>query len=115
MPIAEEHPQLPTNPYGWSKLFLERIMNDYEPGDFGTVEFIALARAVGAEPSITVNVEGRGATVAEAAAWVEYCNGPATSKYGAMRVNRGSVLLSSFQSHDLGTLHRSAVCQIDSG
>jgi UDP-glucose 4-epimerase len=30
MPIAEEHPQLPTNPYGWSKLFLERIMNDYD-------------------------------------------------------------------------------------
>jgi len=36
-----------------------------------------------------VNVEGRGATVAEAAAWVEYCNGPATSKYGAMRAANG--------------------------
>ena len=47
------------------------------------------ARAVGAEPSITVNVEGRGATVEEAAAWVEYCNGPATSKYGAMRAANG--------------------------
>jgi alpha-N-arabinofuranosidase len=39
-------------------------------------EFVAFARAAGAEPSITVNVEGRGATVEEAAAWVEYCNGP---------------------------------------
>lgn len=29
IPIDEEHPQLPTNPYGWSKLFLERIMADY--------------------------------------------------------------------------------------
>jgi len=47
------------------------------------------ARAVGAEPSITVNVEGGGATVAEAAAWVEYCNGPTTSKYGAMRAANG--------------------------
>jgi alpha-N-arabinofuranosidase len=47
------------------------------------------ARAVGAEPSITINVEGRGATVGEAAAWVEYCNGPATSKYGAMRAANG--------------------------
>src|SRR4029078_10524140 len=47
------------------------------------------ARAVGAEPSITVNVEGRGATAAEAAAWVEYCNGPLTSKYGAMRAANG--------------------------
>jgi len=30
VPIAEDHPQLPTNPYGWSKLFLERIMSDYD-------------------------------------------------------------------------------------
>jgi alpha-N-arabinofuranosidase len=63
--------------------------NEPEPSDFGTDEFILFARAAGAEPSITVNVEGRGATVAEAAAWVEYCNGPATSKYGAMRAANG--------------------------
>src|SRR5256714_13465568 len=43
--------------------------NEPEPGDFGTDEFIRLCRNVRAEPSITVNVEGRGATVAEAAAW----------------------------------------------
>ncbi len=63
--------------------------NEPEPGDFGTDEFVMFARAVGAEPSITVNVEGRGATAAEAAAWVEYCNGPASSKYGAMRAANG--------------------------
>ena len=57
--------------------------NELERSDFGTDEFIRFARNVGAEPSITVNVEGRGATVEEAAAWVEYCNGPATSTYGA--------------------------------
>lgn len=32
IPIAEDHPQLPTNPYGWSKLFLERILTDYDRG-----------------------------------------------------------------------------------
>jgi alpha-N-arabinofuranosidase len=63
--------------------------NEPEPSDFGTDEFVMFARAVGTEPSITVNVEGRGATAAEAAAWVEYCNGPATSKYGAMRAANG--------------------------
>jgi alpha-N-arabinofuranosidase len=63
--------------------------NEREPGDIGTDEFIALCRRVGAEPSITVNVEGRGATAEEAAAWVEYCNGPPTSKYGAMRAGNG--------------------------
>ena len=70
----------------WSNLSWK---NEPEPGDFGTNEFVMFARAVSAEPSITVNVDGRGATVAEAAAWVEYCNGPATSKYGAMRVANG--------------------------
>jgi len=63
--------------------------NELEPSDFGTAEFIRLARNVSAEPSITVNVEGRGATAEEAAAWVEYCNGPATSTYGAMRARDG--------------------------
>jgi alpha-N-arabinofuranosidase len=63
--------------------------NEPEPGDIGTDEFVALSRRVGAEPSITVNVEGRGATAEEAAAWVEYCNGPATSRYGAMRAANG--------------------------
>lgn len=63
--------------------------NELEPSDFGTGEFIRLARNVGAEPSITVNVEGRGATAQEAAAWVDYCNGPATSTYGAMRARDG--------------------------
>ncbi|HEX3248398.1 MAG TPA: alpha-L-arabinofuranosidase C-terminal domain-containing protein [Pyrinomonadaceae bacterium] len=63
--------------------------NEPEPSDFGTDEFVAFARAAGAEPSITVNVEGRGATVEEAAAWVEYCNGPASSKYGSMRAANG--------------------------
>ena len=63
--------------------------NELEPGDIGTDEFIAFSRRVGAEPSITVNVEGRGATPQEAAAWVEYCNGPVTSRYGAMRAANG--------------------------
>ena len=53
--------------------------NEPEPGDFGTDEYIRFSRRVGAEPTLTVNVEGRGATAEEAAAWVEYCNGPATS------------------------------------
>jgi alpha-N-arabinofuranosidase len=63
--------------------------NEPEPSDFGTDEYIAFARAAGAEPSITVNVEGRGATAEEAAAWVEYCNGAATTKYGRVRAANG--------------------------
>jgi alpha-N-arabinofuranosidase len=63
--------------------------NEAEPSDFGTDEFIQFCRNLGAEPSLTVNVEGRGATADEAAAWVEYANGPVNSKYGAMRAANG--------------------------
>ena len=64
--------------------------NEREPSDFGTREFIRLCRNVGAEPHLVVNVEGRGATAEEAANWVEYVNGPATTTYGALRAKHGS-------------------------
>jgi alpha-N-arabinofuranosidase len=63
--------------------------NETEANDFGTDEYIEFCRLLSAEPTITVNVEGTGATPEEAAAWVEYCNGPATSRYGAMRAANG--------------------------
>jgi alpha-N-arabinofuranosidase len=63
--------------------------NAPEPDDLGTDEYLALCERLHIEPSITVNVEGNGATAEEAAAWVEYVNGPATSKYGAMRAANG--------------------------
>jgi alpha-N-arabinofuranosidase len=64
--------------------------NELESSDFGTDEFVRFCRSIGAEPSLTVNVEGRGATVDEAAAWVEYANGSASSRYGAMRAANGN-------------------------
>ena len=50
IPISEQQPQLPTNPYGWSKLFLERIMKDYDHS-YG-LRFVALRyfNAAGATP-----------------------------------------------------------------
>ena len=63
--------------------------NAIEPSDFGTDEYLEFCRVIGAKPSITVNVEGDGATAEEAAHWVEYVNGPVTSKYGAMRAANG--------------------------
>jgi alpha-N-arabinofuranosidase len=65
-------------------------LNEREPSDFGTHEFIRFCRRLGAEPHIVVNVEGRGATADEAAAWVEYVNGAATTKQGALRARHGS-------------------------
>jgi alpha-N-arabinofuranosidase len=63
--------------------------SEREPGDFGSDEFIAFCRTVNAEPHVVVNIDGDGATPEEAAAWVEYMNGPPTSRYGAMRAANG--------------------------
>ncbi len=69
----------PTKPnYAWGNA---------EPNTFGTDEFIAFCRAVGCEPMICINA-GSG-TPAEAARWIEYCNGPASSAMGGRRAANG--------------------------
>ncbi|MCU0242203.1 MAG: UDP-glucose 4-epimerase GalE [Vicinamibacteria bacterium] len=40
VPIPETHPQWPANPYGWSKLFIERILASYD--DAYGMKFVAL-------------------------------------------------------------------------
>lgn len=40
IPIPEEHPQWPTSPYGWSKFFVERILESYDRA-YG-LKFVAL-------------------------------------------------------------------------
>jgi UDP-glucose 4-epimerase len=40
IPISESCPQWPVNPYGWSKLFIERMLASYD--DAGGLKFVAL-------------------------------------------------------------------------
>ncbi|NWF67535.1 MAG: hypothetical protein HXY40_00475 [Chloroflexi bacterium] len=63
--------------------YLDPAWKHWESNDVGTDEFITLCRLVGSEPILTVNM-GTG-TAEEAAAWVEYCNGGAETRYGALR------------------------------
>lgn len=51
-PISEGHPQRPTNPYGWSKFFIERILESYDAA-YG-LKFVALRyfNAAGATPAL---------------------------------------------------------------
>ena len=76
--------------------------NALEPDDLGTDEYLALCARLHIEPSITVNIDGAGATPEEAAAWVEYVNGPATSKYGAMRAANGHPAPYNVRQWELG-------------
>jgi alpha-L-arabinofuranosidase len=58
-----------------------------ESNHFGTAEFIAYCRALGAEPYLCVNM-GSG-TLDEAQAWVEYCNGTGDTHYANLRRAHG--------------------------
>jgi len=59
-----------------------------EHNDFGTDEFIAFCREIGAEPSIAANT-GFGDAYS-AAQWVEYCNGSASTTAGAWRAQNAT-------------------------
>jgi UDP-glucose 4-epimerase len=52
VPIGETHPQWPVNPYGWSKLFMERVLESYDTA-YG-LRFVALRyfNAAGATPRL---------------------------------------------------------------
>lgn len=73
------------------------IWDDRDTNSFGTDEFVALCRKVGAEPLIVVNIgtpqwrqQGdEEQYVQDALDWIEYCNGPADSKWGRVRAANG--------------------------
>lgn len=49
-PIPEDHPQQPINPYGWSKLFVERMLHDYDPAYGLRYASLRYFNAAGADP-----------------------------------------------------------------
>ena len=59
----------------------------FDNHEIDTDDFVALCREVGAEPMITINAAWN--TPEENAAWVEYCNGSADSRYGRLRAEKG--------------------------
>ena len=71
------------------------IWDDQDVNSFGTDEFVAMCRRVGSEPLIVVNIgmhdspAKRDQYCREACEWVEYCNGPAASKWGKLRAANG--------------------------
>jgi len=50
LPIAEEHPQQPVNPYGWSKLIVERMLDDYAQAYGFSATALRYFNAAGCDP-----------------------------------------------------------------
>lgn len=69
--------------------FPQTYWGGIEENFVGVEEFVALCEAVGAEPLVCLRWTGK--TPADAAAQVEYFNGPADSKWGARRAGHGRV------------------------
>ncbi|NIP28870.1 MAG: DUF1080 domain-containing protein [Phycisphaerae bacterium] len=74
------------------------IWDDLDIYSFGTDEFIRMCRAVGAEPLIVVNIGSKSWNsdadthdyTQDILDWIQYCNGPADSKWGRIRAANGS-------------------------
>ena len=74
------------------------IWDDLDVYSFGTDEFVRMCRAVGAEPLIVVNMGSRAwnddadthGYTQDILDWIEYCNGPADSKWGKVRAENGN-------------------------
>ena len=94
------------SPYRWKdaigpqherRVYPRQIWDDLEVNAYGTDEFIRMCKKIGAEPLIVVNIGTRNWNgevdqeefLQDVLDWIEYCNGPATSKWGKVRASNG--------------------------
>jgi alpha-N-arabinofuranosidase len=94
------------SPYRWKdgigpqserKVYPRQIWDDLDINSYGTDEFIRMCERIGAEPLIMVNIGTRNWNdnpdpeefMQDVLDWIEYCNGPATSKWGKVRAENG--------------------------
>jgi len=96
--------------------------NDRDVNSFGTDEYIKLCRRLNAEPIIVINTGHRYSAspqteyIEEAKQWLEYCNGPATSTWGAVRAANGHPEPYNVKYWEMGNeifLTRSASINVD--
>ncbi len=75
----------PLGPAQWEGLLPDT--DGYDNHEIGIDQYMSLCRELNCAPAITIRY-GQGSP-AEAAAWVEYCNGAADTRWGKVRVQRG--------------------------
>lgn len=94
------------SPYRWKdgigpqherKVTPRPMWDDLDINSYGTDEFIRMCRRIGAEPLIVVNIGtqtwngnvNQAEFLQDVLDWIEYCNGPASSKWGRVRAENG--------------------------
>ncbi len=94
------------SPYRWKdaigpqhkrKVTPRPLWDDLDINSYGTDEFIRMCRKIGSEPLIVVNIGtqtwngdvNEAEFLQDVLDWIEYCNGPASSKWGRVRSKNG--------------------------
>ncbi len=76
----------------------QEMWDDKDVNSFGTDEFMKLCNRLGSEPILVVNLasqnwypanQDRSEFIQDVFDWIEYCNGPADSKWGKIRAKNG--------------------------
>lgn len=84
-------------PQDQRRVYPIEIWDDRDVNSYGTDEFLAMCRKVGAEPLIVVNIgtpqwrqdDDDDTYLPDVLDWIEYCNGPADSTWGKVRAANG--------------------------
>jgi alpha-N-arabinofuranosidase len=82
---------LEDRPYNDGRILKDRNFGVYHDGEwdsnaFGTDEFVEFCRAINSEPMINVNIKDGLQNTLD---WIEYCNGDASTTWGAERAKNG--------------------------
>ena len=94
------------SPYRWKdaigpqakrKIYPRDIWDDQDVNSYGVDEFVRMCKMIGAEPLIVVNIGtqtwngdvDQNEFLQDVLDWIEYCNGPASSRWGAVRAENG--------------------------
>ena len=95
------------SPYRWKDgigpqekrgIYPRQIWDDLDINAYGTDEFISMCDKIGAEPLIVVNIGTESWNedpdpeefMQDVLDWIEYCNAPATTKWGKIRAANGN-------------------------
>ena len=114
-PISEHHTKHPSNPYGWSKLFMERILESYDAA-YG-LRFVALRyfNAAGATPSLGESHEPETHLIPNVIAAAQG-RAPALSVFGSdYPTPDGTAIRDYVHVSDLASAHALALEYLESG
>lgn len=115
-PIAEDHPQNPINPYGWSKLFVERMILDHAAAFGLSAVMLRYFNAAGAEQEGLIGERHEPETHAIPLAITSALTGAPFSVFGQdFETRDGTAIRDYVHVDDLADAHQRALTYLAQG